>query len=164
MSNSGLPPIQYTDTLKFQGFIAAAKKNPNILRGDDHGYAEDVLPVLKILVRGIYADAVDLNTIPDDTEDMFLDRDDYEVLEEQIKQSLSRLSTLQRSVSGESNATRINYEKTVVALLDKLTTIKQKTTDQKEVAQFKQKVMEAFEGVLTKDQRTQVMELLNTHA
>lgn len=55
---------------------------------------------------------------------------------------------------------RMAYFRTATALLEKITSLGERTANVREVSQFKALVLQVFDQVLTPDQRTTAMELL----
>lgn len=95
-----------------------------------------------------------------DVPDLFEGNDEPEVLDRQIQKILNRMDAMEAQLGGMEPNEKLAFFKTRTTLLEKLINLREKTTNLKEMSDFKAKIIGFLDEICTPDQITNLMERL----
>ena len=90
--------------------------------------------------------------------DLFEDREDTEVFEDQIKRALSEIKDLGSQLTDVND--KLAYFKAKTGLLEKLIALQERTLNLKELSQFRSVLLEAIDQLCDADTTTAIMKRL----
>jgi hypothetical protein len=144
------PTLKDDQILTLQIVVKSIEKDAGYLDSSDCPYSD----VIKDFFRKISRPEVL-------AVDLFENRDDIEVLDEQIQKVLSDLERMGPAMLTAETNERLAYFKAKTTLLEKLVNMKERVFNLKEMNDFRNIVISTIETVSTKDQIAEFMKNLD---
>lgn len=150
MQTTYFPPIDPQKLAPFRALKALLEKNPNLLDDQHCPYDDDTRKFLSQMMSG-FGLTTKLAEIPLDTP---------EDLEQQLHQIYAELMSFGKKVSTTDAGDKIQWAKSVVGILDRLVTLRERVYNLKNYSDFQKRVLDFLEGILDSTQRSQFVENL----
>lgn len=155
MSGFTFPNITYDSILPFMVVLQKVSQDPSILDSSSCPYTPEVITFLRSLSP---------ETSIMSAETLFGEEDsDVEVIEAEIKNQISYLSEMKLTMGGKTQKEKMDFLKISTTMLEKLVALQEKSSNMQQINEFRSEIMSIFEQILSPDQRTLVMERLETY-
>lgn len=147
------PDITEDNILSLKLVVQMVTKDPEYLDRKDCPYSD----MMKDFLRGI------LTVVDAEIPDLFEGglSDEPEVLDRQIQKILNRMEAMEHELRSFEPNERMAFFKTQTSLLEKLVTLREKVTNQREMMSFQAVVISTLEEVCDADQIKTFMERLS---
>lgn len=128
------------------------KNGPEWLDRRDCKYS----PAIKKFLTEITQPSVSGGVVAE-VEDLFEGNDEPEVLDRQIQRVINRMDAMEATLPNLEPNEKIAFFKAKTALLEKLITLREKTNNLREIAEFKAKIIAFLDEICSPDQITELM-------